>query len=158
MRMIEAMKGERQMTSLRTLGLSGAGLTLLLLAGAATAAETKSTTQAGQPGAAAWADLVRVVGQLPMPNLSGLIKPEKMGVLTDNQCRVQDNKTKLLSDNQTDVDLLSGLHILSDISVDVHITVTYGDRRPPAEKAKKSKGKKKSPPSRKHGKKTAAKP
>ncbi len=81
--------------------------------------------------------------------------------MTDNQCRVQDNQTQLLSDNETDVNLLSGnvahilsgIHVLSGISVDVQITIGGNDGQAPGPKAKKGHGKNKS---RKTDKRTAA--
>ncbi len=73
-----------------------------------------------------------------------------MGVLTDNECRIEDNQPHLLSDNQADrdflsgnqVNVLSGLHLLSDITVTVQVTVGDSDRK--AAKAKKADGDRKS--------------
>jgi hypothetical protein len=76
--------------------------------------------------------MLSAVGKSQMPSLAGLIQPEKMGLLTDNRCTVRDNETHVLSDLEADVDLLtdneadviSGLSILSGISVDVQITIS----------------------------------
>jgi hypothetical protein len=50
--------------------------------------------------------LSAVLGVPNMPSLSGLIRPEKMGLLTDNKLTAKDNEAHLLSDNETDVDIL----------------------------------------------------
>ncbi len=50
-----------------------------------------------------------------------------MGILTDNPCQIKDNdvEAELMSGNQTRI--LSGIHILSGISVEVHVTVQSGN-------------------------------
>jgi hypothetical protein len=71
------------------------------------------------------ASLVEVLRVTGFPNLSGLIQPEKMGVLSDNPLTVQDNPVdfdvNVLSGNQTNV--LSGIRILSGITVNVEIHI-----------------------------------
>ena len=62
-----------------------------------------------------------------------------MGVLTDNTCQIRDNhfEPELMSGNKTHV--LSGIRILSDISVDVRITIRCDDdERAPKVKAQKT--------------------
>ena len=139
------------------------GLTLALLAGPAAAAENPPAVKHGDPGAAAWADLLHVVGKLPMSSLSGLVVPEKVGLLTDNQCHLHDNEAHVLSDNEADVELLSGnqttilsgIRILSGLSLEVNITINTGADKPPAAKPKKAHRKRKPRKPRKH--KAAAK-
>lgn len=140
------------------LALLGA-LVLTPLARGTHAAESKPVPQETAPSLGGLTGLLDVVGKLP--NLSGLIQPEKMGLLTDNQYRVQDNQAKLLSENEADVSLLSGnvtklapsIRILSGLSVDVRIVVRSGDGKAASPKAAKGHGKKKS---RKAGQQHAA--
>jgi len=81
--------------------------------------------------------LLGALGEVQIPSLAGLIQPERMGVLTDNECRVEDNQPHLLSDNRADrdflsgnqVNILSGLHLLSDITVTIQVTPGNGDRK-----------------------------
>ena len=90
--------------------------------------------------------LSAVLGVPNMPSLSGLIRPEKMGVLTDNKFTAKDNEAHLLSDNETDVDILSdnvleilsGIEVFSGLTVKVKISV-HRDHK----KANKGRGKKK---------------
>ena len=137
-------------------GLALTVLVWMLPAGGAAAAEGQPAAKDGPPEAAKLADLLKVVDKLPLPSFAGLIKPERLGVLTDNQCRIQDNQTQLLSNNAADVDLLSGnqvnilsgLHLLSDISVEIHITIHSGGEdaagaaKPAKDKPKSSKARK----------------
>ena len=143
-----------------------AGVGLVLLATGAVAAENESAAKDGEPKTKGLAGLFEGAGKLQMPSLAGLIKPEKMGLLADNQCQVQvkDNAPKLLSDNQPEMNLLSGneasflsrIHILSDLSVNVHITIHRGDAQAADHKAQAGHPKHKS---RKAAKpKTARKP
>lgn len=73
------------------------------------------------------ASLVEVLRVTGFPNLTGLIQPEKMGVLSDNPLTVRDNPVdvdvdvNLLSGNEMNV--LSGIRILSGITVNVQIHV-----------------------------------
>lgn len=131
------------------------GMLLLLLARGASAAESETPKAAGEPKTGGLPSLLGALGSLQIPSLSGLIQPERMGVLTDNQCRITDNQPHLLSDNQADrdslsgnqVNILSGLHLLSDITVTVQITV--GDSGSKAAKPKKAAGDRKSSKSQK---------
>lgn len=127
------------------------GLLVALLAGRAAAADAPAPAPASESGAAGWADLLRVVGQLPIPSLTGLIQPEKMGLLTDNETDMN-----LLSGNETNV--LSGIHILSDLSIDVHITIGTGDHQATPGKAKRDAERRRAPKARKHKARAKAKP
>lgn len=90
-------------------------------------------------------DLMSTVNGLQIPDLTGLIQPEEMGMLTDNKSNIRDNQTHLLSDNETDVGLLSsnrlqffsGIRLFSGITVHVHVSVQDGDARPSKAKDKK---------------------
>jgi hypothetical protein len=90
--------------------------------------------------------LSAVLGVPNMPSLSGLIRPEKMGLLTDNKLTAKDNEAHLLSDNETDVDILShnvveilsGIEVFSGLTVNVRISV-HRDHK----KANKGKGRRK---------------
>jgi hypothetical protein len=134
-----------------------AGLVGAYLATGAIAAEPESASKASIPSTAAWAGLFDVAGKLP--SLSGLIRPEKMGVLTDNQVRVHDNEPKLLSDNDAELNLLSGnvvhllsdLHFLSGISINVQVNVPSGDSKAPSAEASQRHGKSKARQAGKHG-------
>lgn len=89
-------------------------------------------------------DLMSTVNGLRIPDLTGLIQPEEMGI-SDNKSSIRDNQTHVLSDNETDVGLLSGnrlqffscIRILSGITVHVHVSVQNGDVRPSEAKDKK---------------------
>ena len=123
-------------------------LSLLLLALSASgtlAADEEPSAQTKQPRASGLSAMLNAVGKSPMPSLSGLIQPEKMGLLTDNECEVEDNEVHLLSDNEGDVAALSNnkinvrprIRILSGITVNVQIKIPGdGNER----KAKKAKG------------------
>ena len=132
------------MRTRRILLLSLVGMGLVLLAGGAWAAEGEPAKAAREPRAGGLSSLLGALGELQIPSLSGLIQPERMGVLTDNQCRITDNQPHLLSDNEADrdflsgnqVNILSGLHLLSDITVTVQITVQDSDSK--AAKPKKA--------------------
>ncbi len=114
-----------------------AGLGLVLLAGELATAGDKPVKESYESKDDGLPGLISAVSRLPMPNLSGLIKPEKMGLLTDNQCRIQDNEAHLLSDNETDVTLLSGnkvsilsgVRLLSGITINVHVTIHDPDAK-----------------------------
>jgi hypothetical protein len=90
------------------------------------------------------AALLGAVGASQVPSLSGLIRPEKMGLLTDNKCTAKGNKVHLLSDNEADVDLLSDnktklrsdIRILSGLTVHIQITIPADGKNPKAEKAR----------------------
>ncbi len=162
---------------MNTTRLSLLPLTLLaiaLFAGAAAAADQQADAAESRPKASGVTRMLHAVGKPAMPNLAGLIKPEKMGVLTDNQCRITDNAPHLLADNETEVELLSGnraeilsgnevpllsgntaelwsrirllsgIKVFSDIQVDVHINVQNSGNRGADRKAKRSAGEKKS--------------
>lgn len=142
-------------TGLTDLALLGTLMSALFVTGTA-AAEKEAVSQNVVPAAGGLTGLFDAVGKLP--SLSGLIKPEKMGLLADNQCRVHDNQAQLLSENKTDVNLmsgnvanvLSGIHFLSDISVEVHITVRNDNGKASSLKAGKGPGKSKSRKAAKH--------
>ena len=132
------------------------------------AAEPAAETKEAPPKAST---LGALFGGRAMPSLSGLIKPEKMGLLTDNQ--IQGNAPHLLSDNEAEIasenemfssnliaspiqlQLLSGFKLFSDlVNIDVNINVSNSGNEGVAAPnvASKAKGKKKS---RKGGKKKA---
>ena len=121
-----------------TLAVAG----LVLLACTVTVADDQSTTRTAKPEAAGISGLLDLFGKSSLPSLSGLIKPEKMGVLTDNQCRIKDNEPHLLSDNEATVKLASDIQVLSGITVNVHISVQAG--RGKTAEAKKGNEKRKS--------------
>jgi hypothetical protein len=123
----------------------GLGLGLEWPAALAVGADQAATPAAVETKASGLSGVLDALSGLPMPSLAGLIKPEKMGLLADNQCKVSNNKTHLLSDNEANVDLLAEneIHVLSDIrllsgiTINVRITVHDPDGR--ASKAKKSR-------------------
>jgi hypothetical protein len=82
--------------------------------------------------------LLDLLGSTGLPSLSGLIQPERMGVLSDNPLTVRDNPVDvdLLSGNETNV--LSGIKILSGITVHVEIHVYQGERPRSARRAERS--------------------
>ena len=69
--------------------------------------------------------LLELVSSPTLPSLSGLIRPEEMGMLTENQDNFSANKVELdlLSNNKAKI--LSDFQILSGISVNV--TISFGD-------------------------------
>ncbi len=79
------------------------------------------------PQASPLAGLLEVLRVTGLPNLSGLIQPEKMGVLSDNPLTVRDNPVdvdidmNVLSGNEANV--LSDIRILSGITVNVQIHI-----------------------------------
>ncbi|NLF72681.1 MAG: hypothetical protein GX575_26910 [Candidatus Anammoximicrobium sp.] len=127
------------------LGLILAGLSVASLAGGAASAAEPAKAPGGEPKPAGFLEILELMSRPNFPNLSGLIRPEKMGALSDNTCQVTDNQIKpefhiepeLMSGNKTEV--LSGIHILSGLSVDVRITIRTADkeraRKPKAQKA-----------------------
>ncbi len=106
---------------------------LLPLACGTHAAEGAATSKETPKKPAAFGALLNTLADFPLPSLAGLIQPEKMGVLTDNQCRISDSEAHRLSDNRAGRDQLSGnsanllsnLHLLSDIAVNVHVTIQH---------------------------------
>lgn len=102
------------------------GLTLAWLSASTLWAQEKPKPQT-PPKASPLASLVELLSVTGFPNLSGLIQPEQMGVLSDNPLTVRDNPVdvdvdvNLLSGNQTNV--LSGIRILSGITVKVEIHI-----------------------------------
>jgi hypothetical protein len=102
-------------------------LFLALFADGTFAADDKPSAQAKQPRLSGLSAMLDAVGK--MPDLSGLIKPEKMGLLTENECEVEDNEVHLLSDNEGDalsnntIKVVSPLRILSGITVNVQINI-----------------------------------
>jgi hypothetical protein len=107
------------------LTLTGLAMTLSP-AGPASAGEP-ATAPGGEQKAGGFADILELISKPTFPSLSGLIRPEKMGVLTDNTCQIRDNQIEpeLMSGNKTEV--LSGIRILSGISVDVRVTIRSDD-------------------------------
>jgi hypothetical protein len=87
------------------------------------------------------------VGVPQMPSLSGLIRPEKMGLLADNKLTASDNEAHLLSGNEADVDILSdntvnilsGVRLLSGVTVKVQISI-HRDQKKPKAKKRRAKG------------------
>ena len=119
-----------------------AGLALALFrTGPAPAAEP-AAAPGGEQKAGGFGEILDLISKPTFPSLSGLIRPEKMGVLTDNTCQIRDNQIEpeLMSGNKTEV--LSGIHILSGISVDVRVTIrSADDDRGPKVKARKTNDK-----------------
>lgn len=105
--------------------------------------------------------LIGAVNGLQIPDLSGLIQPEKMGMLTDNTAIARDNQAHVLSDNQTETSLLSGnrpkllsgIRLFSGITINVHISI-HEDASPPKAKKTDSRRNGKKAKSRKTGRKT----
>jgi hypothetical protein len=141
---------------MRVSWLRVAGLTVVLFVGGTVSAADKSATKDRKPETGGLADIVEVLGQLRALDLSGLIKPQEMELLTDNQCRIKDNEAHLFSGNEAEIELLSGnkanllsgIRILSDFSVDIHVNIQTSDSKTPSVKAKKRNGKRKSHKSR----------
>ncbi|TVS14841.1 MAG: hypothetical protein EA424_18080 [Planctomycetaceae bacterium] len=127
------------------------GLTLAWLSASTVWAQEKPKPQTppqASPLASPLAGLIEVLRVTGLPNLSKLIQPEKMGVLSDNPLTVRDNPVdidvdvNLLSGNETNV--LSGIRILSGITVNVEVHIhpsppaaaeTPADRAAPARRA-----------------------
>jgi len=153
------------MTTARCTGLFAIALSFVLTSGIALAQEKKEDPASGLKTMLQW------TGKTGMPNLEGLIKPEKMGVLTDNQMNVTDNMPQLLANNEVEVEpfsenqaptannnaamsgnraelfsrinLLSNLKFLSNIEIELEINVKKSGNKGVDAKAKKGKGKKK---------------
>jgi hypothetical protein len=138
-------------------------LTLLLLAlsaGGTLAADDNPSAQAKQPRLGGLSAMLDAVGKAQMPSLSGLIQPEKMGLLTDNECEVEDNEVHLLSDNEGDVEALSNneikvlprIRILSGITVNVQLNFPGDGKKAKTKNAKgnQKSGKAKNATRRKH--------
>ena len=100
---------------------------LLLIAATVAPAAEPAAAPGGEQKAGGFGDILDLISKPTFPSLSGLIRPEKMGVLTDNTCQIRDNQIEpeLMSGNKTEV--LSGIHILSGISVDVRVTIRSAD-------------------------------
>ena len=118
------------------------GLGFVLLTSDLAAAADELPQQSHESKNDGLSGLIDAVGRIPMRSLSGLISPEKMGMLTDNQCQIRDNEAHLLSDNEADIALfsgndirlLSGVRLLSGLTINLHVTI---DRR--EEKAAEAK-------------------
>jgi hypothetical protein len=127
-------------------------LTTLVLAflpvGTAHAAEP-ATAQGGERKTSGFAEILGLISNPNFPSLSGLIQPEKMGVLTDNTCQIRDNEVEpeVMSGNK--VQILSGIRILSGISVDVRVTIRGGEGSTKG-KARKADGKRRSKKSKRN--------
>jgi hypothetical protein len=108
-----------------------AGLGLLFFGGEPATAGDEPVKESSESKDDGLSNLISTVAGLPIPSLSGLIKPEKMGILTDNESVIRDNEAHLLSDNVTDVSLLSGnkvgilshVRLLSGFTVNVYVTI-----------------------------------
>jgi len=130
----------RKQNLLRTL----AGIGLVLFGGGALAADAPSASAGGEAKLGGLPQLLGALKDIQIPSLTGLIQPEKMGMFTDNPCRISDNEAQLMLDNKADRDFLSGnsldvlsnIRLLSDITVTVQVTVHHGEAR--AAKPKKS--------------------
>jgi hypothetical protein len=116
----------------------------LLLSSGVALAEDASATGSGAAKANPLASLIDLLGSTAIPSLSGLIQPEKMGVLTDNPLTVRDNpvEVELLSGNETN--FLSGIRILSGITVNVEVHIHHGERARAERRAERS-GRKQQP-------------
>ena len=119
---------------------------LVGLADASAGAAETTAKKTGEPASGGLLGALGAMSNAPLPILSGLIKPEKMGLLTDNPATLKDNETHLLSDNDTEVELqaenkvniLSGIQLFSGIKVTVQINVS--DNGSKAAKARKGAG------------------
>ena len=133
-----------------------AGLGLVLFAGELATAGDKPVKESCESKGDGFSGLISAVGRLPISNLSGLITPDKMGLLMDNQCGIRDNEAHLLSDNETDVDLLSGnkvsilsgVRLLSGFTINVHVIIR--DRDAEASNPKNGDGRRDSKKSKRH--------
>lgn len=137
------------MAAKHILRLTAAALVLAWLPlGTASAAEP-ATAQGGERKTSGLAEILDLISKPGFPSLSGLIQPEKMGVLTDNTCQIRDNEVEpqVLSENK--VQVLSGIRILSGITVDVRITIRGGEGAPKA-KAHKADGRQRAKKSKKN--------
>jgi len=162
------------MNTTRLFLLSLTSLPIVLYAGAVAAADKKTDAAEIRQEANGLTGMLHAVGKPVIPNLTGLIQPGKMGMLTDNQCRITDNAPHLLSDNEADLELLSdnnaeilsgnevpvlsgntlellsrlrllsGIKIFSDIKLDVHIDVQNSGNQGVDHKPKRPTAKKKS--------------
>ena len=133
-----------------------AGLGLVVLSGNLAIAADEAVKESCESKDHGLSGLISAVGRLPVPKLSSLITPEKMGLLTDNQCRIRDNEAHLLSDNEIDghllsgnkVRILSGVRLLSGLTINVHVTIHDPDTKAP--KPKNGDGRRDSKKSKRH--------
>jgi hypothetical protein len=126
-------------------------MALTLFAAVSVFADDEAPAGGDQVNKGRFTQLLELVGSPTFPSLSGLIQPEKMGMLTDNQDNLSDNRVEvdLFSDNQ--VQILSDFQFLSGISVNV--TINLSDGKLPARTKKKACGQaksKESPKRKKH--------
>lgn len=132
------------------------GIALAILASGVFAADAPSASAGREMPLGGLPQLLGALKDIPIPSLSGLIQPEKMGLLTDNTCRVSDNQPRLMSDNSAgrdfqsgnSLDVLSNYRLLSDITVTVEIHVHQGEaqagQHQKSDKARKTEERKKS--------------
>lgn len=106
------------------------GITLALFAGSAASANDPPLAGGGL------GQLLELVSSPAFPSLSGLIQPEEMGMLTDNQNNLSDNEMELELLSNNDVDILSNIQIFSGISITV--TIKSRGRETPDLKPKKA--------------------
>jgi hypothetical protein len=131
------------------------GIALAFVASGVFAADAPAGPASGDASLGGLPQLLGALKDIPIPSLNGLIQPEKMGVLTDNTCRVSDNQPRLMSDNTAERDfqsgnsleVLSNYRLLSDITVSVEVHVHQGDaqaaQHKDRDKARKTEKKKK---------------
>lgn len=111
------------------------GIALAILASGVFAADAPSAPAGGEMPLGGLPQLLGALKDIPIPSLNGLIQPEKMGLLTDNTCRVSDNQPRLMSENRAgrdfqsgnSLDVLSNYRLLSDITVTVEVHVHQAD-------------------------------
>jgi hypothetical protein len=115
----------------------------ILLASRAALAQDAPATAAAPVQSNPLAGVFDLLGSNALPSLAGLIQPEKMGVLTDNPCTVRENEADidLLSGNEMNV--LSGNHLFSGITVHIEIHVDRGERSAAERQADKANREKK---------------
>ena len=103
-------------------------MALTLFASVSVFADDEAPAGGDQSTEGGWSQLLELVSSPSFPSLSGLIQPEKMGVLTETQDNFSDNKVELDLLSNNEVKILSDLRILSGISVNVTISLGDGDR------------------------------
>jgi len=122
---------------------SMAAAALILLASRAASAQDATATATASAPSSPLSGLFDLLGSNALPSLAGLIQPEKMGVLTDNPCTIRENEADidLLSGNEMNV--LSGNHLFSGITVQIEIHVGRGERSAAERQADKANREKK---------------
>jgi hypothetical protein len=112
------------------------GLALAVTLGDVARADDPAEEKVSKPDSKGLSTLLGFIGNRSLPSLDGLIRPEKMGLLTDNQLHAEGNDVRILSD----------LRSISGITVIVNITINGSNDNKVRGKKRKGRHRRKTGP------------